>query len=208
MYLSILDKKRLRVLQKSAFLKKYKFYLAGGTALALHIGHRTSLDFDFYTERSFEPRRVREDFDKIFKKVKEIYIADNTLGLEVNKVMFSFFKYSYPVIRPLEKLEGIYIASQEDISAMKLIAISQRGKRRDFIDIYFLIRTFGLKNIIEFTKEKYPMFNIYVGLQGLVYFQDADNDLEKDRFRMLKNVNWKDVKNYILKEVNKIKKSI
>jgi predicted nucleotidyltransferase component of viral defense system len=205
MYLSILDKKRVHLLKKLEFLEAYKFYLAGGTALALHIGHRTSLDFDFYTERSFEPRRVREDFDKMFKKVKEIYVADDTLGLEVNNINISFFKYSYPVIKPLEKLEGIYVASMEDISAMKLIAISQRGKRRDFIDMYFLLKIFGLKKIIEFTKEKYPMFNIYVGLQGLIYFQDADNDLEKDRFRMIKNINWKEVKNYILKEVNKTK---
>ncbi len=67
------------------------------------------------------------------------------------------------------------------------------GKRRDFIDMYFLIKIFELKNIIEFTKEKYPMFNIYVVLQGLVYFHDADNDLEKDRFRMLKDVSWEEV---------------
>jgi len=88
---------------------------------------------------------------------------------------------------------------------MKIIAISLRGKRRDFIDIYFLIREFGLKKIIEFIKEKYPMFNIYVGLQGLVYFKDADEDPEKGRFRLLKEVEWEGVKDYILKETNKIK---
>lgn len=208
MYLHILDRKRRNILKKLGILKKYVFYLAGGTALALHIGHLTSLDFDFYTEKPFDPSKLREEFDRVFKKVREIYIADDRLELEVNNIMISFFKYPYPLIRPLEKLEGIDIASKEDIAAMKMIAFSQRGKRRDFIDIYFIIKEIGLKNILEFTKKKYPMFNIYVGLQGLVYFRDADNDLEKDRFRMLKDVRWQDIKNYILKEINKVRHEI
>lgn len=205
MFLSILDKKRAELLRKLGFLEKYRFYLAGGTALALQIKHRISLDFDFYTEQTFNPRKLREEFDEIFRKVHEIYVAEDTLGLEVDGIRISFFRYPYPLIRPLQKVENIYVASLEDIAAMKIIAISQRGIKRDFIDIYFLIKKFGLKKIIKFTKEKYPMFNIYVGLQGLVYFKDADEDLEKTRFRLLKNLNWSDVKNYILKEVKKVK---
>jgi len=201
----ILDKKRIGLLKKLGFIEKYGFYLAGGTALALRIGHRDSLDFDFYTEKKFDSQKLREEFDKRFEKVQEIYIAEGTLALEVDGIGVSFFKYPYPLIRPLEKMESIYLASKEDIAAMKIIAISQRGKRRDFIDIYFLLTEFGLKKIIEFIKEKYPMFNIYVGLQGLVYFKDADEDPEKGRFRLLKEVEWEGVKDYILKETNKIK---
>jgi len=192
-------------LKKLGFIEKYGFYLAGGTALALRIGHRDSLDFDFYTEKKFDSQKLREEFDKRFEKVQEIYIAEGTLALEVDGIGVSFFKYPYPLIRPLEKMESIYLASKEDIAAMKIIAISQRGKRRDFIDIYFLLTEFGLKKIIEFIKEKYPMFNIYVGLQGLVYFKDADEDPEKGRFRLLKEVQWEGMKDYILKETNKIK---
>ena len=192
-------------MKKLGFIEKYGFYLAGGTALALQIGHRDSLDFDFYTEKKFDSQKLREEFDKRFEKVQEIYIAEGTLGLEVDGIGVSFFKYPYPLIRPLEKMESICLASKEDIAAMKIIAISQRGKRRDFVDIYFLITEFGLEKIIEFVKEKYPMFNIYVGLQGLVYFKDADEDPEKGRFRLLKEVEWEGVKDYILKETNKIK---
>ena len=201
----ILDKKRIGLLKKLGFIEKYGFYLAGGTALALQIGHRDSLDFDFYTEKKFDSQKLREEFDKRFEKVQEIYIAEGTLGLEVDGIGVSFFKYPYPLIRPLEKMESICLASKEDIAAMKIIAISQRGKRRDFVDIYFLITEFGLEKIIEFVKEKYPMFNIYVGLQGLVYSKDADEDPEKGRFRLLKEVEWEGVKDYILKETNKIK---
>jgi len=203
MHLSILDKKRKGILNKLIFLENYGFYLAGGTALALYLGHRISADFDFYTKREFDARKLREEFDKRFKKVREIYIAGDTLGLEINGIGISFFKYPYLLLKPLQKLENICLASLEDIAAMKIIAISQRGKRRDFIDIYFLMKYFGLKEIIDFTLKKYPMFNIYVGLQGLVYFKDADDDIGK--IKLLKNVEWSKVKTYILKEVNNAK---
>ena len=203
MHLSLLDKKRKGILNKLIFLENYGFYLAGGTALALYLGHRISVDFDFYTKREFDARKLREKFDKRFKKVRELYIAEDTLGLEVNGVGISFFKYPYLLLKPLQKLENICLASLEDIAAMKIIAISQRGKRRDFIDIYFLMKYFGLKEIIDFTLKKYPMFNIYVGLQGLIYFKDADDDIGE--IRLLKNVEWSKVKTDILKEVNKAK---
>lgn len=208
MFLSVLDRRRIGLLKKLGFLKKHGFYLAGGTALALQIKHRTSLDFDFYTEKEFDPRKLREKFDEEFEEVREIHIAEDTLGLEVDGIGISFFRYPYPLVKPLQKIESAYLASLEDIAAMKIIAISQKGKRRDFIDIYFLIKDFGLRKIIDLTRKKYPMFNIYVGLQGLVYFKDADEDLEEGRFRLLREVNWEEIKNHILKEVNKIRNSL
>jgi predicted nucleotidyltransferase component of viral defense system len=207
LYLSVLSRKQLNLLRKLKFLKKYGFYLAGGTALALQIGHRTSVDFDFYTEKKFDSRKLREEFDKRFKKVQEIYIAEDTLGLNVDGVGMSFFKYPYKLIRTCQEINGINLASKEDIAAMKIISISQRGRRRDFIDIYFLMKEFGLTQIIQFVKEKYPMFNIYVGLQGLTYFEDADEDPEKGRFKLLKEVKWTEIKKFIIKEVKKFKLS-
>lgn len=205
LFLSVLDKKRKDLLNKLGFLKDYGFYLAGGTSLALQIGHRTSLDFDFYTKKEFEPPRLREKFDKRFKKVREIHVAEGTLILDIEGIELSFFRYPYKLVKPCLKLEDVNLASVEDIAAMKILAISQRGKRRDFIDIYFLIQKFGLKKIMELTKEKYSMFNIYVGLQGLSYFKDADEDLEVDRFRLFEKISWEKIKNYIVKEVNEVR---
>lgn len=202
-YKKILDAKRLNLLKKFGFLKRQGFYLAGGTALALQIGHRISLDFDFYTEKSFDSRKLRKEFDKIFKEVREIYIEEDTLNLEVEKIGISFFKYSYNLIRSCQELEEVNLASLEDIAAMKILAISQRGKGRDFIDIYFLIKKFGLEKIIDFTKEKYPMFNIYIGFQGLTYFKDADENKEKSRCKMIEKIDWREIKNYLIKEVDK-----
>ncbi len=204
-HLYVLNKRQLFLLKNLEFLKRYGFYLAGDTALALQIGHRTSIDFDFYTQKKFDARKLREEFDKRFKKVQEIYIAEDTLVLNVNDIGVSFFRYPYKLIRPLKEIEGVKLASLEDIAAMKIISIAQRGKRRDFIDIYFLIKIFGLKEIFEFVKEKYPMFNFYVGLQGLVYFRDADNDIEKNRFKLFEEVRWNEIKKFIIKEVNKFK---
>jgi predicted nucleotidyltransferase component of viral defense system len=207
LYFSVLPKKQIQLLRKLKFLKKYGFYLAGGTALALQIGHRTSVDFDFYTEKKFDSRKLREEFDKRFKKVQEIYIDEDTLELNIDGVGMSFFKYPYKLIRPCQKINEINLASKEDIAAMKIISISQRGRKRDFIDIYFLIKEFGLEQIIQFVKEKYPMFNIYVGLQGLTYFKDADEDPEKVRFKLLKEVKWTEIKKFIIQEVKKFKHS-
>lgn len=155
LFLSVLDKKREDLLNKLGFLKDSGFYLAGGTSLALQIGHRTSLDFDFYTKKEFEPPRLREEFDKRFKKVREIHVAEGTLILDIEGIELSFFKYLYKLVKPCLKLEDVNLASLEDIAAMKILAISQRGKRRDFIDIYFLIQKFGLKKIMELTKKKW-----------------------------------------------------
>jgi hypothetical protein len=93
MYLSILNRKQKELLKKFGFLKKYGFYLAGGTALALQIGHRTSLDFDFYTKKRFNSQKLREEFDKRFKTVQEIYISEDTIGLNIEGIGVSFFKY-------------------------------------------------------------------------------------------------------------------
>jgi len=205
LFLSVLDKKRNDLFNKLGFLKDYGFYLAGGTSLALQIGHRTSLDFDFYTKKKIEPQMLRGEFDKRFKKVREIHVAEGTLVLDIGGIELSFFKYPYKLIKPCAKLENVDLASLEDIAAMKIIAISQRGIRRDFIDIYFLIQIFGLKKIIDLTMKKYSMFNTYVGLQGLSYFKDADEDLEVQRIKLHKKISWEKIKKYIIKEVNEVR---
>ena len=208
MHLEILDPKRKKFLSKLGLLKKYGFYMAGGTALALQIGHRTSLDFDFYTEKKFDTRKFREGIDKKFKNIQEIFIAEDSLELNINGVKMSFFWYPYGLIRPAVEIEKVKFASKEDIAAMKILAISQRGKRRDFIDVFFLIKEFSLGQVFRFTKEKYPAFNIYVGLQGLIYFRDADNDSDKNRFTMLKKMDWGEIKKGLIKEANNFKKFI
>lgn len=202
---AVLDKKRRNLLAKLGFLRDYDFYLAGGTGLALQIKHRTSLDFDFCTPQAFEPSKLKDECNERFKTVKEIHIAEDTLILEIKGVMVSFFTYPYKMLEPYVKLGEINLASTKDIAAMKIVAIAQRGRRRDFIDMYFLIKQLGLQDIITSAKKKYPKLNIYTVLQGLLYFKDADKDLEAKTLKLFEKVNWGKVKNDIIKQVNEVR---
>lgn len=208
MFPNILGKDQLEVIKKIGFFPK-NVYMAGGTALALQLGHRTSLDFDFYTNEHFEIEKVLADFQKNFRRVIVERTAEDTLTAEVDKVSLSLFYYPYSLISQLVKFENIRLASIEDIAAMKMIAISTRGKRRDFIDTYYLLKKFSLDQIIKFTLKKYPSYQPMVILKGLIYFEDAENE---DVSRMIeiydKEFSWERAKRKIFEEVKKYQLSM
>ncbi|TSC53277.1 MAG: hypothetical protein LiPW39_362 [Parcubacteria group bacterium LiPW_39] len=206
MYLEILEPKRKKFLSKLGFLKEYGFYMAGGTALALQIGHRTSLDFDFYTNKSFDSAKLYQELRKRFGKVIFLQKAEDTLIVKLDEVAVSFFYYPYPIVFLSAEIEGVPIASKQDIAAMKIIAISDRGTKRDFIDVYFLLKEFSLEEIFEFVKKKYPEFNIYVGLRGLTYFADAEKKQQRKLY-LFKSVSWAEIKKFLIKEVRKFQKN-
>ena len=117
-------------------------YLAGGTALALQLGHRTSLDFDFYTKNHFETELVLKSFQQDLVDAKVDRVAKDTLIFTSEGVSVSIFYYPYELISDLMSFENIKIAGVPDIAAMKMVAISMRGTRRDFIDAYYLLQKF------------------------------------------------------------------
>lgn len=203
MFLKIFDKKRINLLKNLGFLNKHGFYLAGGTALALQLGHRTSVDFDFYTQKDFISDEIVASFRRLEKENEIFMMRDNTLGIMVGgEIEVTFFKYFYPLLREPLKLEGINIASIEDIAAMKVIAITQRGTKRDFIDVYYLLQKYSLNEILRLTKEKFPEISIPLCLKSLSYFEDAENDKKSDaRIKVFdKNFDWKKAKKFIDKE--------
>ena len=205
--LKILGQKRLNILKKLKFLKDYHFYLAGGTALALELGHRISLDFDFYIEEELDPETLLQDFQKHFKNVQLIREAKNTLILSIDNTEVSLFSYPYPLISPLIKIPEVNLASMEDICAMKIVAIIQRGTKRDFIDIYFLTKRFGLERIFALTQKKYKgLFNKYLALQALTYFTDADKERDEQRAKTLIGISWDEIKKELIKIVEDFKK--
>ncbi len=207
----ILNWNQKRILRKVDFLKKDGFHLAGGTALALYLGHRTSKDLDFYTEKQFNALKIIQNFKKILgKKVKKPKRAEDTLWLDIKNTNLSFFKYPYKLIKPLTTYSAVKIASLEDIAAMKIEAIISRGTKRDFIDIYYLMKKFGLKKLLKFTQEKYrEAFNEMNCLHALLYFKDAEVP-QKDRKKMYlyENIDWKEIKEYIENEVKKYQISL
>lgn len=201
----ILNKHQSKIFPELAFLKKERFYLAGGTALALQLGHRTSIDFDFYTQRHFDAPNLYKRIETVFGKEAEKTAQEkDSLFCTISKVDFSFFWYEYPLIKSLVVIEGIPVASLEDIAAMKLIAISHRPVKRDYIDIFYLLRVFDLEKMFFSVKKKYPKFNQYFSLRALTYFDDVKDKEDKRPIKVFdKNFSWTKAKERIFEEVKK-----
>ena len=203
----ILDKKRLELLPKLEFLKDEGFYLAGGTALSIQIKHRTSVDFDFYKQGEFNSDKILLEFQRRSKKIVLLQNIAHTLIVRMEDVEVSLFSYPYELLNRLIETNYLNLASVEDIAAMKLVAIVQRGIQRDFIDLYFLIKRLGLARIFQLTQEKYPPFNKYTGLQAITYFVDADVLSEK-KLIVFKSIPWQEIKDFIVDEAKKNKKKL
>ncbi len=199
MHLEVLTLKQRKILSQLGFTKKHKMYLAGGTALALQVGHRTSVHFDFYTNQHFKKSTLLKIFKNNLKNlsIKVLRDVDDTFEIQINNLHLSCFYYPYSLVGKLVNIKGIQLASIEDISAMKVVAISQRGRQRDFIDIYYLINKLGLDKIISITEKKYPELDRYNALRGLLYFSDADKDREISRIKTSKDISWQKIKKFI-----------
>jgi len=189
----------LALLGKSHILPE-KTYLAGGSALALQYGHRISIDFDFFTPSNFKGQDIVKKLEKIGKFIFQEAAEKNTLLGLFEDVKFSLFKYDYPlVISPINYL-GIKIARPEDIAAMKLAAIMNRGTTKDFIDVYFLIKKgISLEQSFRYYNKKYKSLanNIYSIIKSLSYFDDANL---KEMPEMIEKINWEEVKKFFQKE--------
>lgn len=206
-YLNILNRRQLKILPKIGYLRKeYGFYLGGGTALALQIGHRSSVDFDFYSSKDFDPKRLYTKLKKNLKQTTSGHMADGTLIVTSDNVGISFFRYEYPLLKPLVKTEYIDLLSIEDTAAMKIISIVQRGTKRDFIDIYYILKRFSLDKLLELTGKKYEVFNRYLGLRALTYFEDAEQDRSRRYLKFFEEVDWDKIKGHIIDVVDKYRR--
>ncbi|MCX6085082.1 MAG: nucleotidyl transferase AbiEii/AbiGii toxin family protein [Caldiserica bacterium] len=122
-------------------LQRYSPVLAGGTALALHVGHRVSVDFDFFTGNEFDPAAIVQAVQATSANVQVLKLEQGTAVMIADGVKVSLFQYPYPFAEPMERFSSASVASTIDIAGMKLIAIMQRGARRDFVDLYTVLRT-------------------------------------------------------------------
>lgn len=152
------------------------FYLAGGTALSLILGHRKSIDLDFFSSHFPKPEILLSKLISFNPKI--IGQDKGTLDLYIDDVKVSFLEYKYPLIGNFLDFEGVKIASLEDIACMKLSAISSRGTKKDFIDLYFILKKLGFKKLILLFKEKFEGIDYQMAhiLKSLVYFEDANKD--------------------------------
>lgn len=174
------------------------FYLAGGTGLALQLGHRVSGDLDFFSATEFEPDVLRDRMVSAgqFTLVSE---ARGTLHGIFNSTKVSFLRYDYPVLFPTLELSGVEVADKRDIALMKISAISSRGSKKDFVDLYFICQEQALPFLMDLFARKYSKVNYsrYHILKSLTYFEDADG--EPDPI-MLKPWSWEKIKDYFTTE--------
>ena len=158
--LEILDKERIKIL---SLLKIFKddFYLAGGTGLALQIGHRRSVDFDFFALGDFELSSFNEKIHAVFKDYKIIVMQFETDTYSVilnDEIKLSFFKIKDVVILPLIQSEWFQLCDAIEIGAMKVAALF-RGAYRDYLDIYFILQNNSLESVLEICKKRNNEFD-------------------------------------------------
>ncbi|WP_175633343.1 nucleotidyl transferase AbiEii/AbiGii toxin family protein [Pedobacter ghigonis] len=175
------------------------FYLVGGTALSLRIGHRESIDIDLFSSSDFDGNELaeylRNKYGADVKRHKENY-ASGSIG----EVDFDFISHKYPSIKPIENIEGIRMMSNQDISAMKINAIVNSGQRiKDFIDIHYLLKEIPLDEIIGFYCRKYPNVDPNTAKSSLMYHNDIDFSVPVKL--MNGKLKWQDVQGSIVKAV-------
>lgn len=172
--------------------------LVGGTSLALQYGHRSSVDLDFFGEITADD----EDIKGVLRKFGSLLVLKESKNIKVYQldgIKIDIVNYSYAWIDDAIVEDGIVLASPQDIAAMKINAIEGRGTKKDFIDIYFLLQHYTLKEILEFYTEKYPEYSIFRALMSLTYFEDAETQIMP---RMFVDVSWNDIKDSVCKVVD------
>ncbi len=181
----------LAVLGKSNILKTA--YLAGGSALALHLGHRRSHDLDFYTRDSLQAEDIAVQLGKIGRFNTTLLEPPHTILGVFNTVKFSLFRYDYPLVDKSSVYQDVTLAGIGDIAAMKLSAITGRATKRDYVDLYILNKKFSVEEMLTWYRKKYGELgnNLYVIIKALGYFADAESDQFPE---MLVSVSWDEVK--------------
>ena len=190
----------LRALRDAKLLDR--FYLAGGTGLALHLGHRLSHDLDFFSAELF-------DEDSLLQHVQQMSTFSlvakdpHTLHATVQGTKVSFLGYIYPVLFPSDRFLEVAVADPRDIACMKISALASRGTKRDFVDLYVSAQQFGLSHLLQLFHRKYAetgYSKLHV-LKSLTFFDDAEKDPMP---HLLIPVDWNEVKQFFQKETRRL----
>ncbi len=198
LHLSTVDTATLELLKSLMVIDEFSnLRLVGGTSLALQIGHRKSIDLDLFGKVNFENIDKPAVF-KVFRKVIALSTSKNINIYSINNVKVDFVNYTYPWLQDHLVFDGIRLAGIEDIAAMKIAAITGRGSRKDFVDIYFLLQYLTLGEMLDFYKKKYFDASEYLALKSLTYFVDAEDEVDVS---LTKDITWDIIKSSILNAV-------
>jgi hypothetical protein len=171
------------------------FYLGGGTAIAAHLGHRQSQDLDWFTaERIEDPLALARELQERGAELRVEGIGRATLHGDVRGVRASFLEYRHPTLTPpvVWPDVGCQIASLDDLAAMKLLAVDQRGEKRDFVDIQALgADARPLAEMLDLFRRKFGIEDVSRVLYSLTFFGDAEGDPMP---KMMTDITWDQVK--------------
>jgi len=181
-----------------------KFYLAGGTALSLQLGHRLSVDLDFFSPTEDIPT-IRPVLEKSLAAFQPT-LADSAWGNLVylaRNIRIGFYGYGYELVAPLVEDETMRLASVEDIALMKLDALLARAARKDFYDLYFICQKVSLRKILNLAPKKYPSTRDFETqtVKRLTYFENAEQDVEPT---LLHPASLQSVKEYFIEQAKDI----
>ncbi|MFQ5718587.1 MAG: nucleotidyl transferase AbiEii/AbiGii toxin family protein [Acidobacteriota bacterium] len=177
--------------------------LAGGTGLALQLGHRHSEDLDLFRTETFDPQLLLQDLARLGKVVVQA-AGPGTLHAAVDGLRVSFLQAQAGFLYPGTTYRGMVIADPADIAVMKLVAIGGRGGRKDFVDLYFLLRNgVSLDGSLKMLKRRFRDIdhNEYHLRKSLVYFTDAESEPMPN---MIRAVPWETMKETIVEEVRRL----
>lgn len=201
-------KRAFNILFNASWLRRSDWYLAGGTALALQAGHRSSVDLDFFLPRhNFSSAKLLKHFKK--DEWETDILRENTVYGKLAKAKTSFIAYPFFAPRkPYHWYGAVRILDADDIAVMKIVAISQRGRKRDFVDLYWYSMQRGsLAETFLKLEDQYPSasHNYQHLLKSLTYFDDAENDPMP---RLFFKATWKQIKVFFETEVVRIARKL
>jgi hypothetical protein len=175
MHIEILSEKQQDLL---AFIAQFKrsFYLVGGTAIALYLGHRRSIDFDLFTYTRLNKSRVKSKLIPIPYEQYIIFEDVDQLHYNINEVKVTFFNYPYPIEHPVKLDNIISMPSLLSLAAMKAFALGRRAKWKDYVDLFFIIRDFfSIKEIADESKKLFTsQFSEKLFREQLAFHQDIN----------------------------------
>lgn len=160
----------------------------------MQLGHRKSVDLDFFGQINVDSQDLKE----ALRTLGTLTVLNDSKNIHIyvlNEVKIDIVNYTYPWLDDVVYKDGIRLASPRDIAAMKITAIEGRGTKKDFVDIYFLLKKYSLKNLLDFYSQKYPDSSSFMAMKSLAYFEYAE---EEPMPYMFVDVSWDEIKKSIL----------
>jgi hypothetical protein len=189
----------LKDLMRRDYLKQ--FVLVGGTSFALQTGHRMSFDLDMFSMQNFSSDNLNASLSQDYKLTTDVQMPQ-TLLCHINGIKVDFIRFKYEMQYPIVEMEGIRMLSINDIAPMKLDAITGRGRKRDFYDMYWILKKIDINTLLNMYLKMYPHQTTFHVVRSLSYFVDAEKDTDPIVFD--KKVTWEKVKKAIIQEIRKI----